>query len=138
MPRYMMLITHSEDLRNQDIPAGLNEEMGQFVTENLKKGVLLDTNGLRPTAEATRVRQSRRKLTVTDGPFTETKEIVGGYALVDVGSKQEAVDLATKFMEIHLRNWPDFEGSCEVRAIDGGEPEASASPGATEPAASWK
>jgi hypothetical protein len=136
MPRYMMLITHSEDLRTQDIPQGLNEEMGEFVTENLKKGVLLDTNGLRPTAEATRVRQSRRKLSITDGPFTEAKEVVGGYALVDVGSKDEAVDLARRFMEIHLRHWPDFEGSCEVRAIDGGEPVPSASHASSEAAAS--
>jgi hypothetical protein len=127
MPRYMMLITHSEDLRTQDIPPGLHEEMGEFVTENIKKGALLDTNGLRPTSEATRVRQSRRKLSITDGPFTEAKEVVGGYALVEVPSKEAAVDLARRFMEIHLRHWPDFEGSCDVRPIDGGEPEPSAS-----------
>jgi hypothetical protein len=119
MPRYMMLITHSDDLRSESVPQSLHAEMGEFVTENLRKGVLIDTNGLRPTSEATRVRQSRRKLTVTDGPFAEAKEVVGGYAIVEVGSKQEAVDLATRFMEIHLRHWPEFEGACEVRPIDG-------------------
>ena len=136
MPRYMMLITHSEDLRTESIPQSLHDEMGEFVTENLKRGVLIDTNGLRPTSESTRVRQSRRKLTVTDGPFTEAKEVVGGYALVEVGSKKEAVDLATKFMEIHLRHWPEFEGACEVRPIDGGESAAPASAARSEVASS--
>lgn len=62
----------------------LYEAMGEFMNEHRKSGVLVDTAGLRPTAEATRIRSSRGKLSVTDGPFTETKEIVGGYALIDV------------------------------------------------------
>jgi hypothetical protein len=136
MPRYMMLITHSEDLRSESVPQSLHDEMGEFVTENLRKGVLIDTNGLRPTSEGTRVRQSRRKLTVTDGPFTEAKEVVGGYALVEVGSKKDAVDLATRFMEIHLRHWPDFEGACEIRPIDGEESAAPASAAGSEVASS--
>ncbi len=136
MPRYMMLITHSEDLRSESVPPSLHDEMGEFVTENLRKGVLIDTNGLRPTSEGTRVRQSRRKLTVTDGPFTEAKEVVGGYALVEVGSKKDAVDLATRFMEIHLRHWPDFEGACEIRPIDGEESAAPASAAGSEVASS--
>jgi hypothetical protein len=132
MPRYMMFITHSDDLRVESVPQSLHEEMGAFVSENLRKGVLIDTNGLRPTSEATRVRQSRRRLTITDGPFTEAKEVVGGYALIDVGSKQEAIDLATRFMEIHLRHWPEFEGACEVRPLDGQESSAPASTPASD------
>lgn len=136
MPRYMMFITHSEDLRSESVPQSLHDEMGEFVSENMRKGVLIDTNGLRPTSEATRVRQSRRKLTITDGPFTEAKEVVGGYALVEVGSRQEAIDLATRFMEIHLRHWPEFEGACEVRPIDGEESAAPRSTAASEAASS--
>jgi hypothetical protein len=131
MSRYMMLITHGESLRTEDVPQGLLAEMGEFVSENMKKGVLIDTHGLRPTSEAVRVRQSRRKITVTDGPFAEAKEVVGGYALIEARSKQEAIDLATKFMELHLKHWPEFEGTCEVRAIDGAESAAPASPAAS-------
>jgi hypothetical protein len=58
---------------------------------------------------------------VTDGPFTETKEVVGGYALVQARSTEEATELARKFMDIHRRHWPEFEGACEVRPLDGEE-----------------
>ena len=56
---------------------------------------------------------------MTDGPFVETKEIVGGYALVEVASKADAVDLARQFVELHRVHWPDFECACEVRPLDG-------------------
>ena len=124
MSRYMMFITHSEDYRNQTVPPGLYEAMGEFVNENLKSGVLIDTAGLQPTSEGTRVRLTGGKIKVTDGPFTEAKEIVGGYALVEARSKKEAIDLATKFMDIHRVHWPEFEGACEVRPL-----EASDEPG---------
>ena len=96
MARYMVLITLSEHYRNQPIPQGLLDEMGQFLEEKQKSGVLIDTAGLAPTSEATRVRLSREKLTVTDGPFTEAKEVVGGYILVQLPAKQEASDLASR------------------------------------------
>ena len=136
MPRYMLLIEHSQELASEAVPQSLHEEMGQFVTENLQSGVLVETNGLRPTSEGTRIRQSRRRITITDGPFTESKEVVGGYALVEVASRKEAVDLATRFMEIHLRHWPDFEGTCEVRPIDGDQSEGPCSGVASEAASS--
>ena len=120
MPRYMMLITHPEDYRNQDIPQGLLDEMGTFATEKLKSGTLIDTAGLEPTSRGTRVRLSRGKLSFTDGPFTETKEVVGGYAIIEAYSREHAVELATEFMEIHRKHWPEFEGACEVRALEGG------------------
>lgn len=122
MPRYLVLITLSEHYRNDAIPQGLQEEMGQFLDASQKSGVLIDTAGLKPTSEATRVRVSRGKLVITDGPFTESKEVVGGYVLVRLPSNKEAIDLATKFMDIHLRHWPGFEGACEVRRIEGEEP----------------
>ncbi len=58
------------------------------------------------------------KLHVTEGPFTEAKEIIGGYALVDVKSKEEARDVAQQFMELHRVHWPAFECECEVRPLD--------------------
>jgi hypothetical protein len=64
------------------------------------------------------VNLSGGKLKVTDGPFTEAKEVVGGYALVEVKSKEEALEVARQFMELHRVHWPAFEGECEVRPLE--------------------
>lgn len=116
--KYLMLIKHSESLRNEEIPAGLMDAMGAFVEEGFGKGWLKDTAGLKSTAAGYRIRQEKRKLQVTDGPFTETKEVVGGYATIEAGSDAEARALATRFMELHLTHWPDFVGECEVRPCE--------------------
>jgi len=116
--KYLMLIKHSESHRSQPIPQGLLDAMGEFVTESFKSGVLKDTAGLKGTAEGLRVRSSGGKLQVTDGPFTEAKEVVGGYALVEVKSKEEVLNVARQFMELHRVHWPAFEGECEVRLLE--------------------
>ena len=117
--KYLMMIKHSENHRNDPIPQALQNAMGEFVGESFKSGKLKDTGGLRPTSEGFRIRSSGRRLKVTDGPFTEAKEVVGGYALVEVGSKEEAMKVARDFMELHRLHWPDFECECEVRPLDG-------------------
>lgn len=117
--KYLMLIKHSESYRSQSIPKGLMDAMDQFVSEGLKSGILKDTAGLKSTAEGFRVRSSGGKLKVTDGPFTEAKEVIGGYALVEVKSDEEAHDVARQFMELHRVHWPAFEGECEVRQLEG-------------------
>ena len=63
------------------------------------------------------MRLARGKITVTDGPFTESKEVIGGYAILNVTSKSEALRVATEFMELHRKYWPEFEGECEVRPM---------------------
>jgi Uncharacterized protein conserved in bacteria len=120
--RYMMLIKHTEDYRNKTIPPGLLEAMGDFVGDKMEKGIIVDTNGLKSTAKGKKVRLQNGKLSVIDGPFTETKEIVGGYAIVEVASDQEALDLATQFMELHRIHWPEFEGESELRPVETGAP----------------
>lgn len=120
--KYLMFIKLSESYRSQPIPQALNDAMGEFVTEGFKSGVLKDTAGLKPTSEATRIRLSGGKLTVTDGPFTEAKEVVGGYAIVEVKSKEEALEIGRQFMEIHRVHWPGFEGESELRPLDEFEP----------------
>lgn len=117
--KFLMLIKHAESYRNQQIPQGLLDAMGEFVGEGLKNGTLKDTAGLKPTSEGFRVRSSGNRLKVTDGPFTEAKEIIGGYALVDVESREEALKTARQFMELHRVHWPEFEGECEVRQLEG-------------------
>jgi hypothetical protein len=94
------------------------DAMGEFVGEGFKSGVLKDTAGLKGTAEGFRVRSSKNRLKVTDGPFTEAKEIVGGYAMVEVASREQALKVARDFMELHRVHWPEFEGECEVRPLD--------------------
>jgi hypothetical protein len=120
--RHLVLIKHSEDLRNLPFPPGLDAAMGTFIGDAMKKGILLDTAGLKPTAEGARVRSENRKLQVTDGPFTESKEIIGGYAMIEAKSRAEAIDFASQFMELHRVHWPEFVGECEVRALEHFEP----------------
>jgi hypothetical protein len=116
--KFLMFIKHPESDRSQPIPPGLMDAMGEFVTANLKSGVLLDTAGLKPTSEGFRVRLAGGRIGVTDGPFTETKEVIGGYALVQAKTRDEALNVARKFMDLHRVHWPAFEGECEVRPLE--------------------
>ena len=85
--------------------------MGNLIQEMTEKGVLLGTEGCLPTAKGVRVRLSKGKITITDGPFTETKEVVGGFALFEVKSKEEAIEWTKRFIKIA------GDGECEVRQI---------------------
>jgi len=123
MARYLMLIRHREDFRNAQIPQALLDEMGAFVNEKQKAGVLIDTAGLQPTSNAATVRLSNGKVSLTDGPFSEAKEVIGGYALINAHSRAKAIEIATEFVELHRRTWPEFECACELRPIEGGESE---------------
>ena len=118
--KYLMLIKSSERYRGDAIPQALLDAMGKFVDEGFKSGVLKDTAGLKSTSEGFRVRSSAGKLHMTDGPFTEAKEVIGGFAMVDVESKEKAREVAQEFMELHRVHWPSFDGECEVRPVDAG------------------
>ena len=90
--------------------------MGKLVEEGMKAGWLLATEGCLPTALGARVRRSSGKLTVTDGPFTEAKEVVGGVAILQANSKEDAIELARQFLRVA------GDGECELRQIyDQGE-----------------
>jgi hypothetical protein len=93
------------------------EAMGKFVQKSLKEGTLVDTGGLLPSKDGVRIRLHGGKLTVTDGPFTETKEIIGGWAILEAKSREEAVRLSREFMELHAHHWPGFEGEAELRPM---------------------
>ena len=97
----------------------LMADMGKLIEELTRTGQLVSTAGLRPTSEGVRVRLHRGgKLSVMDGPFTETKEVIGGYAILEAQSKAEAVELTRRFLKVHGADW-DVE--CEVRQLDGPE-----------------
>jgi hypothetical protein len=115
--KYLTFIRHSESYRESAPPQALMEAMGRFVQQSLKDGTLVDTGGLLPSKDGARVRLARGKITVTDGPFTETKEVIGGWAILKVDSRAEAIRIATEFMELHRKYWPEFEGESEVRPM---------------------
>ncbi len=116
--KFLMLIKHSESYRQQEIPQGLLDAMGQFVTRSFEQGVLKDTAGLKPSVEGFRVRSRDGKLHFSDGPFTESKELVGGYAMAELPSLEAAREMAREFMELHRLHWPAFDGECEVRPVE--------------------
>lgn len=87
------------------------ERMGRYIEESLKKGVLISTEGCLPSALGARVRRADGKTTVIDGPFTEAKEVVGGFAILEATSKAHALELAREFLAFV------GEGECEVRQL---------------------
>ena len=93
----------------------LMTDMGKLIEEMTRAGTLVNTAGLRPSSEGVRVRISRGKLSTTDGPFTETKEVIGGYAILEARSKEEAIELTKRFLLVHGDEW---EIECEVRQLD--------------------
>jgi hypothetical protein len=92
--------------------------MGKHVEKSLKDGSLVDTGGLLPSKDGARVRLSGKgEITVTDGPFSESKEIIGGWAILNAETKADAIRMATEFLDLHRKHWPGFEGECEVRPM---------------------
>jgi hypothetical protein len=85
--------------------------MGKLGEEGMKAGWLVATESCLPTALGARVRRSSGKMTVTDGPFTEAKEVVGGFAILKANSKEEAIELARQFLRVA------GDGECELRQI---------------------
>ena len=96
----------------------LMQDMGKLMDEMTRAGVLVHTAGLRPTAEAKRVRLHNGQLSTVDGPFTETKEVISGYAVLEASTMEAAIDLTRRFLRVHGDGW---ELECEVRQLDGPE-----------------
>jgi hypothetical protein len=115
--KYLTFIRHSERYRESGPPPELMEAMGKFIEKTMKDGVLVDAGGLLPSKDAVRVRLANGKIMVTDGPFIESKEVIGGWAILKTDSKAEAIRIATEFMELHRKHWPGFEGESEVRPM---------------------
>ena len=97
--------------RNTPPSAEEMANMGKLIEEGMKAGWLLSTEGCLGSAHGARVRRSAGKLSVTDGPFTEAKELVGGFAILQADSKAEAIELIRKFLQVV------GEGECELRQL---------------------
>jgi len=112
--RYLSMIRIDEKTGQQPSER-LMQEMGKLLDEMTRNGTLISTAGLRPTKEGVRVRSRYGKLSTVDGPFTETKEVIGGYAVLEAKSMDHAIELTKRFLAVHGDEW-DVE--CELRQLD--------------------
>jgi hypothetical protein len=113
--RFMMLVKSAENAGPP--PKELMDAIAKLGEEATKTGNMIETGGLAPAAMSTRVRLSGGKITALDGPFAETRELVGGYAIFEFKTRQEAIESTLHFMELHRKHWPGWEGETEVRQI---------------------
>jgi hypothetical protein len=113
--RYLTMVKSAE--RYGPPPQALMDAIEEYGKEYAKSGVLLETGGLAPTSASARVRLAEGKVTVIDGPFAEAKEVVGGFAFLDVRSLDEAVELSRRLLELHHEHWPEWAGEIEVRPV---------------------
>jgi hypothetical protein len=116
--RYMMIIKGDENFSaSGPPPQELIEEIGRLGEAAAKAGKIVSMGGLKPSSEGAKVSIKNGKLSVTDGPFTEAKEMIGGFTIMNLKSKAEAIEEARKFMELHRKLWPKWDGTCEVRLM---------------------
>jgi hypothetical protein len=121
----MMIVKLTEDSEaRRDYDAGkppqpeLMAAMGKFAAAMTAEGKLLDTGGLLPHAKGARIKAAKGKLSVTDGPFIESKEVIGGYAILRANSRAEAIKMGEDFMQIHLDVLgAAYEAEMEVREM---------------------
>jgi len=113
--RYMMIVKSAEKWGFP--PKELMQAIGKLAEDGVKSGIMLGSGGLLPSAQGARVRLEKGKVTVIDGPFTEAKEVVGGYAQFQFERTEDAVESARKFIELHRQYWPGWEGEAEVRPM---------------------
>lgn len=117
--RFMTMIKANETNGAAAPPSPqLMEAIGKLTEEMMKAGVVLEVGGLLPSAMGARIRLAGGKLTVIDGPFVEAKELIGGYAILQAKSKEEAIEHGKRFMSIHHDALgPSYEGEMEIRQL---------------------
>ena len=116
--RYMMIVSGSENLAaSGPPPAALIEAIERLVEEAARKGTMVSFGGLKPTSSGARMRITNGKIITTDGPFTESKEVIGGFSIFNFASKEEALQEARRFTELHRVHWPNWEGEIEIRLM---------------------
>ena len=117
--KFMMLVKSAENAGPP--PKALMDAIAELAQEAVKEGRMILSGGLAPTAMSSRVRISQGHLSTIDGPFAESKEVVGGFAIFEFRSREEAIKSAENFMELHKQHWPGWDGETEVRQIFGPE-----------------
>ena len=114
--RFMFIVTSAH--HTAPTPE-LMQAMHKLADREIKAGRMLDNGGLTPLAMGAQVRIIDGQLSVVDGPFVEAKEVIGGYAVFELPGKEEAVAMATEFMQLHKDLMPGWHGTCEIRAFAG-------------------
>jgi hypothetical protein len=122
--RFLMMVKAKEGQGQP--PAALMEAIAQSGAEASKNGTMVLTGGLYPASQGARVRIDNGRLNVTDGPFAEAKEVVGGFAIFELKSREEALEATKHFMELHREHWPGWVGETEVRQLFDGPPDFEA------------
>jgi len=116
--RFMTMVKSDESQPAGPPPPALFAAVAQLGEEAKKAGVFVETGGLLPSAvNGARIKVAQGQITATDGPFTEAKEVVGGYAVYDVKSKEEVMQWAMRFAALHRDLWPGWDGEIEVRQM---------------------
>ncbi|MCI0659152.1 MAG: YciI family protein [Acidobacteria bacterium] len=116
--RFMGLLKADRDTEAGVLPdEKVLAAMGAFFEEGVKSGVILSGEGLQPSSKGTRVRYAGSKRTVIDGPFTEAKELIAGYVIIQAKSKQEAIDWTKRFVTVDAPGRYRQESDCEIRQI---------------------
>ena len=116
--RFMFIVKGSENLATSGPPpAALFEAIEKLGEEATREGKMVSFGGLQPTESGARIRLVKGKLVTTDGPFTESKEVIGGFSIFNLASREEALEEALKFMELHRIHWPTWEGETEIRQM---------------------
>ncbi len=116
--RYMIIVSGSENLAESGPPpASLMEAIDKLSEEAARKGTLVSFGGLHPTSSGARMRLTKGEIVTTDGPFTEAKEVIGGFSILNVASREEALAEARTFMELHRLHWPTWQGQIEIRRM---------------------
>ena len=125
--RFMMIVKGDENFESSGPPPqALMTAIDQLMADTAKTpGKMVSTGGLQHTSKGARVLLRNGKLTVVDGPFSESKEVIGGFAIMDLASKEEAIAESRKFMELHRVHWPSWNGESEVREMMEGPPDFS-------------
>jgi hypothetical protein len=113
--RYLVMVKYNEN--GVPPPQALLGALAKNRLEAKQAGALVEVGGLLPSATGARARSSGGRLTVTDGPFTETRELVGGYSVYEVKTRQEALEWTCRFMQLFVEHWPEGECEAEVRQI---------------------
>ena len=118
--RYLMIVKGDENFgASGPPPKELMDAIDQLGVEAAKTGKIVSMGGLQHTSKGATLRLDGGKLTVKDGPFTEAKEVIGGFTIMELPSKEAAIEEARKFMELHRQLWPGWSGECEVRLMYG-------------------
>jgi hypothetical protein len=113
--RFLSIVKSAE---NQGAPPqALLDAIAKLTEDSLRDGSVVSTGGLGTTGTGVRLRIVKGKITATDGPFTEAKEVIGGFAILEAPSKREAIEATRRFLQLHRDHWPSWEGECELREL---------------------